>query len=136
MDAQLRVPHAPGAAASCVPGGRHQHPCCPPQRLAAYLGGAAVDGDLLDELEEILFTADLGVQTAESLLERVRSEGRGEDGAKVREILKGAIAEKLAASGAVLHLTARSADKGKKVTRCAVNRVVPRYCSSLPLCRV
>ena len=36
------------------------------------------------------------MQTAESVLERVRSEGRGEDGAKVREILKGAIAEKLA----------------------------------------
>jgi len=65
-------------------------------RLGGVFGGATVDGDLLDELEEILFTADLGVQTAESLLERVRSEGRGEDGAKVREILKGAIAEKLA----------------------------------------
>lgn len=65
-------------------------------RLGSVFGGSAVDGDLLEELEEILFTADLGVQTAESLLERVRSEGRGEDGAKVREILKAAIGEKLA----------------------------------------
>ena len=65
-------------------------------RLGSVFGGSAVDGDLLEELEEILFTADLGVQTAESLLERVRREGRGEDGAKVREILKAAIGEKLA----------------------------------------
>ena len=64
-------------------------------RLGSVFGGSAVDGDLLEELEEILFTADLGVQTAESLLERVRREGRGEDGAKVREILKAAIGEKL-----------------------------------------
>ena len=40
-------------------------------RLGGVFGGGAVDGALLDELEEILFTADLGVQTAESLLERV-----------------------------------------------------------------
>ena len=65
-------------------------------RLGGVFGGGAVDGALLDELEEILFTADLGVQTAESLLERVRTEGRGEDGARVREILKTAIGEKLA----------------------------------------
>ncbi|MCR9097432.1 MAG: signal recognition particle-docking protein FtsY [bacterium] len=65
-------------------------------RLGGVFGGSAVEGELLDELEEILFTADLGVQTAESLLERVRSEGRGQDGARVREILKTAIGEKLA----------------------------------------
>jgi fused signal recognition particle receptor len=59
------------------------------------LGGRRVDAELLDELEEILFTADLGVSTAESLLERVRSEGRGADGDRVRGILKEAIAEKL-----------------------------------------
>jgi fused signal recognition particle receptor len=60
------------------------------------LGGRTVDEDLLEELEEILFTADLGVKTAESLLERVRSEGQGADGDRVKEILKAAIAEKLA----------------------------------------
>lgn len=67
-------------------------------RLGGVFGGREIDADLLDELEEILFTADLGVQTAESLLERVRSEGRGQAGARVREILKAAIAEKLAAA--------------------------------------
>lgn len=67
-------------------------------RLGSVFGGRAIDAALLDELEEVLFTADLGVQTAESLLERVRSEGRGEDGARVREILKAAISEKLASA--------------------------------------
>ena len=65
-------------------------------RLGDVLGGRQVDAALLDELEEVLFTADLGVKTAESLLERVRSEGRGADGNRVREILKEAIGEKLA----------------------------------------
>lgn len=65
-------------------------------RLGDVLGGRQVDAALLDELEEVLFTADLGVKTAESLLARVRSEGRGADGNRVREILKEAIGEKLA----------------------------------------
>lgn len=65
-------------------------------RLGSVLGGRKVDSDLLEELEEILFTADLGVSTAESLLDRVRREGRGEDGDRVRAILKSAIGEKLA----------------------------------------
>ncbi|OUW19590.1 MAG: signal recognition particle-docking protein FtsY [Opitutales bacterium TMED158] len=65
-------------------------------RLGDVLGGREVDAALLGELEEVLFTADLGVKTAESLLERVRSEGRGADGNRVREILKEAIGEKLA----------------------------------------
>jgi fused signal recognition particle receptor len=62
------------------------------------LGGRRVDEALLEELEEILFTADLGVATAESLLERVRSEARGEEGERVRGLLKSAIHEKLAAA--------------------------------------
>jgi fused signal recognition particle receptor len=65
-------------------------------RLGEVLGGRQVDAALLEELEEVLFTADLGVLTAESLLERVRAEGRGADGDRVREILKEAISEKLA----------------------------------------
>ncbi len=65
-------------------------------RLGAVLGGRQVDESLLEELEEILFTADLGVSTAESLLEKIRSEGRGGDGEAVRGLLKSAIAEKLA----------------------------------------
>ncbi|MEZ4353661.1 MAG: signal recognition particle-docking protein FtsY [Myxococcota bacterium] len=66
-------------------------------RLGGVLGGRQVDEALLEELEEVLFTADLGVATAESLLDRVRREGRGADGGVVRGLLKSAIAEKLAA---------------------------------------
>jgi fused signal recognition particle receptor len=65
-------------------------------RLSVALGGRRVDGALLEELEEILFTADLGVSTAESLLERVRSEGQGADGELVRDLLKQSMGEMLA----------------------------------------
>jgi fused signal recognition particle receptor len=64
-------------------------------RLSSALGGRQLDEALLEELEEILFTADLGVSTAESLLERVRSEARGTDGESLRKLLQSAIAEKL-----------------------------------------
>ena len=64
-------------------------------RLSDLLGsGRPLDPALLDELEEILMTADLGVATAASLLDRVRREGRA-DGVDVRVLLKRAIAEKL-----------------------------------------
>jgi fused signal recognition particle receptor len=64
-------------------------------RLGGLLGGRQVDEALLEELEEILFTADLGVATAESLLERVRTEARGAPAESVRGLLKQAIREKL-----------------------------------------
>jgi fused signal recognition particle receptor len=64
-------------------------------RLESILGGRKVDSGLLDELEVLLFTADLGVQTAESLLHAVRAEAAGEDAARVREILREKILEKL-----------------------------------------
>jgi fused signal recognition particle receptor len=64
-------------------------------RLESILGGRKVDSGLLDELEALLFTADLGVQTAESLLHAVRAEAAGEDAARVREILREKILEKL-----------------------------------------
>jgi fused signal recognition particle receptor len=64
-------------------------------RLEAILGGRKVDSDLLEELEALLFTADLGVQTAESLLDAVRADAAGEDAARVREILREKILEKL-----------------------------------------
>ena len=67
-------------------------------RLEAILGGRKVDSDLLDELEALLFTADLGVQTAESLLRAVRADAAGEDAARVREILREKILEKLRGS--------------------------------------
>jgi fused signal recognition particle receptor len=64
-------------------------------RMGGILGSRAVDAALLEELEEVLFTADLGVATAESLLDRIRNEGRGASGEAVRDILKTAIREKL-----------------------------------------
>jgi fused signal recognition particle receptor len=64
-------------------------------RLDAILGGRKVDSDLLDDLEALLFTADLGVQTAESLLQTLRTEAAGEGAARVREILREKILEKL-----------------------------------------
>jgi fused signal recognition particle receptor len=67
-------------------------------RLSSVLGGRRVDEALLEELEEILFTADLGVSTAEALLERVRAEGQGGDGDSVRELLKRAMGDMLAAA--------------------------------------
>jgi len=64
-------------------------------RLEAILGGRKVDADLLDELEVLLFTADLGVQTAESLLSVVRADATGKDASRVRELLREKILEKL-----------------------------------------
>lgn len=64
-------------------------------RLEAILGGRKVDADLLDELEVLLFTADLGVQTAESLLGAVRTDATGKDASSVRELLREKILEKL-----------------------------------------
>jgi fused signal recognition particle receptor len=65
-------------------------------RLGALVGGRKVDEDLLGELEEILFTADLGVKTAEQLLDAVRQQAGGKDAAEVRAVLRTAIAERLA----------------------------------------
>jgi fused signal recognition particle receptor len=64
-------------------------------RLEALLGGRKVDADLLDDLEALLFTADLGVQTAESLLGAVRTDATGKDASSVRELLREKILEKL-----------------------------------------
>jgi fused signal recognition particle receptor len=64
-------------------------------RLGALLGGRTVDAELLGELEALLFTADLGVASAESLLDRVRKEASGRDAGEVRGVLRRAILEKL-----------------------------------------
>lgn len=65
-------------------------------RIEALLGGRQVDDALLGELETLLFTADLGVQTAQGILDRVRREARGLDAVAVKDVLRKAIAEKLA----------------------------------------
>ncbi len=66
-------------------------------RLGGLLGAGKVDADLLAQLEALLFTADLGVRTAESLLETVRTRASGDDAGKVREVLREAILERLVA---------------------------------------
>jgi fused signal recognition particle receptor len=64
-------------------------------RLGSVLSGRTLDGELLDDLEVVLFGADLGVKTAEALLQEVRTRGAGRDGEAVREILRDAIAVRL-----------------------------------------
>ncbi|MEN8181495.1 MAG: signal recognition particle-docking protein FtsY [Myxococcota bacterium] len=64
-------------------------------RVDRLLAGRRVDARVLDELEALLFGADLGVATAESLLRAVRKEASGGDGARVREVLRESVAAKL-----------------------------------------
>jgi fused signal recognition particle receptor len=64
-------------------------------RIGQLLGGRTVDAQLLDQLEALLFEADLGVQTADSLLAKVRSEASGGDAETVTGVLRDAILEKL-----------------------------------------
>jgi len=65
-------------------------------RLGSVLGGQRLDDALQGELEALLYGADLGVRTADDLLARVRREAEGGDAARVRAVLRDAIAEKLA----------------------------------------
>jgi fused signal recognition particle receptor len=79
-------------------------------RLGGLLGERRLDAELLDELEALLFAADLGVKTAEDLLERVRREAPAGGAEQVRAVLRQAIAEKLARiepSGEPLALAAK-----------------------------
>jgi fused signal recognition particle receptor len=64
-------------------------------RIGQLLGGRSVDAELLDQLEALLFEADLGVQTVDSLLAKVRSDARDGDAASVQGVLRDAILEKL-----------------------------------------
>jgi fused signal recognition particle receptor len=64
-------------------------------RIGQLVGGRALEGDVVEELEALLFGADLGVKTAESLLDAVRSRAAGGDGARVRAVLREAILDKL-----------------------------------------
>ncbi|MDH3212960.1 MAG: signal recognition particle-docking protein FtsY [Myxococcales bacterium] len=64
-------------------------------RVGALVGGRRVDAAVLDELETLLFSADLGVKTADSLLSRVKQEATGADVDGLRRVLHDAILEKL-----------------------------------------
>ncbi|MEB2345555.1 MAG: signal recognition particle-docking protein FtsY [Deltaproteobacteria bacterium] len=63
--------------------------------LGRLLAGRRLEGDALDELEALLFGADLGVRTTESLLDAVRSQAAGGDAGDLRRVLREAILEKL-----------------------------------------
>jgi fused signal recognition particle receptor len=64
-------------------------------RLGSLLSGRSVDAELLDELEMLLMGADLGVRTADSLLETVKKQAAGADAETVRRLLHDVILEKL-----------------------------------------
>ncbi len=56
-----------------------------------FLGKKVIDQDLLDELEALLFEADLGVQTSSQLIEAIQQglkRGELQDPSKVKEFLK------------------------------------------------
>jgi fused signal recognition particle receptor len=63
--------------------------------LGRALGGGRLDERVLEELEALLLQADLGVRTAESLLEAVRKGASGGDADAVRRVLREAIHERL-----------------------------------------
>jgi len=64
-------------------------------QLGSILGARRVDPAVLDDLESVLFGADLGVRTAGALLETVRRKASGAELAEVRRVLREAILAKL-----------------------------------------
>jgi fused signal recognition particle receptor len=57
-----------------------------------FSGKKAIDEDLLEELEEILITSDIGVQTAMDIMERVSDNASGiENAAKLQTVLQAEI---------------------------------------------
>ena len=74
--------------------------------------GRPVDEQLLEELEEMLLTADLGAETAAEFVDRVRTEatrGRATTAADVRGLLRAFFEETLAPAAAPLNLDGRPA---------------------------
>jgi fused signal recognition particle receptor len=64
-------------------------------RMGRLLAGRRVDEELIDELEMLLFSADLGVKMAQSLLDEVRKTASGRDAEEVRRILRDSMLETL-----------------------------------------
>jgi fused signal recognition particle receptor len=105
------VPLAPARAAAPAPAALREAPAPPPRprlaerlrrtrealvgRIEGLLGGRTVDTELLDDLEALLFGADLGVATADALLQTVRKEASGGEAETVRDVLRRAIQAKL-----------------------------------------
>lgn len=77
-------------------------------RLDGLLGsGRAIDEAVLADLEELLFTADIGVKTATALLEAVRTKVRAKvlaDPAQLRQALRAEITRILSLDGAAAAL--------------------------------
>ncbi|RMG18361.1 MAG: signal recognition particle-docking protein FtsY [Deltaproteobacteria bacterium] len=72
-------------------------------RLEGLFSGRTVDEDLLEEVEEVLFTADIGVKTASKILEVVREKARRNelgDPEKFRAALKAEMRRILESAGA------------------------------------
>ena len=70
---------------------------------ALFTGGRAVDDKVLAELEEVLFTADIGVKTATDLLESARERVRRKelsDPARLRAVLREDVERILSVDGA------------------------------------
>jgi fused signal recognition particle receptor len=63
--------------------------------LGRLLAGRRLEGDVLEELEALLFGADLGVKTTESLLAAIRGRAAGGDADDLRRVLREAMLEKL-----------------------------------------
>jgi fused signal recognition particle receptor len=94
-------------------------------RLNALLGGGRqLDDSVLADLEEVLFTADIGVKTATRLLEAVRDQVRSRalaDPAAVKAALKAEIARILALDGAATRPFAPGAERPWVVMVVGVN---------------
>jgi len=66
-------------------------------RLGSLLRGRTLDAELIEELEDLLFSSDFGVETADGLMEVVRRQASGSDAEGVRSVLREEILKKLLA---------------------------------------
>ncbi|MBW6511191.1 MAG: signal recognition particle-docking protein FtsY [Desulfuromonadaceae bacterium] len=76
-------------------------------RIDSLLGGGAIDDALLEELEEILITADLGMKTTQGLVQAVSLRAqRGElkEAATVKKLLREEISSRLKSSASPFNL--------------------------------
>ncbi len=67
-------------------------------RIREKISGRAIDGGVMDDLEEVLFTSDLGVKTAQALLGEMREKvtrNEAKDPAALQDILKTGIRRRL-----------------------------------------
>jgi fused signal recognition particle receptor len=78
-------------------------------RIDALLSGSrGVDADLLEELEEILISADFGMKTTQDLLQSLKKRVAGDDPEALRDALKDEIATRLRLEAAPLDLNSAS----------------------------